>query len=131
MKTSFFAGLTIFLFSFCAISAEVITCHFPSGAQVSNVVVLNEKVLEEIQSILNSSKTLSLKTQEIKKSLAGDAELCAIAPAIYNVSLEKCLRTLHSNDIVAAIYDDSIDVKDIPLACKIGVTAKLLMQFNM
>ncbi len=134
MKT--LTAMALLLLSLNLFAAEVVDCSI-DGTIVKNVVVLNDAGNESIQKILGSKKSLEEKKDLIKRvlfietvSIADGKSVCELSTKSYNVEEEKCLRVMKSRDLMSAILEDSSDI-EATLACKIGVTAKLQMQFNM
>ena len=105
---------------------------------VQNVVVLNGTGISSIADIVNSNKSADVKNNLIKKILyietvsnGAGSSVCELAVKKYNVTEEKCLKVMKSSDLIATILEESTPDETTTLECKIGVTAKLLMSFNM
>lgn len=118
-------------------AAEIKNCQV-EGSLVKNVITLNEAGTQGIQKILDSSEPSEIKKDLIKRLLfietvsIGDGNsVCELAVKNYDVKEEKCLRVMKSSDLMSTILEESDPSENISLECKIAVTAKLLMQFNM
>lgn len=128
--------MALILLSMNIFAAEIENCKI-DGTVVTNVVVLNNSGVESIQKILDSKKSEEEKRDLIKRvlyietvSIADGKSICELATTTYNVSEEKCMSVMKSRDLMESILEDSSDIQ-ATLACKIGVTSKLQMQFNM
>jgi hypothetical protein len=118
-----------------AFSAQVKNCKV-EGTLVKNVVTLSDEGNKVVANILLSEKSNEEKKKLIKSALfvesvnIGDGNsVCDIAKKQYNVTEEKCSSVMRSRDLLELIVDDQST--DVALDCKIGVNAKLLMQFKM
>jgi len=125
----------VLLLSASAMSAEIIDCQI-DGVVVKNVVVPSAQATSSIQSVLDSDKELAVKKQTIRSLIfiesasIGDGDsLCDLATKQYKVSSEKCSKVTGSRDLAESVIDS--DDLDASLECKIGVSAQMLMQFNL
>lgn len=128
----------LFLISANAFSAQIQNCTFEQGTIVRNVVLLNDTGNSGIQEILSSKKTDDEKKDQIKRifyietlSVGDGKSVCELATKQYNVTKEKCEKVMKSRDMLALTLEETDAADNISLECKIGVNAKLLMQFNM
>lgn len=134
MKT--LSAIVLLFLSVNAFSAVIQDCQV-EGAKVKGIVVLNEAGTNSIQKILDSKKSTAEKKAIIKKILyvetvsIGDGNsVCELAAKQYKVSEEKCLNVMKSSDVLSTILEE-VDESEATLDCRIGITAKLLMEFNM
>ncbi|MBC7538752.1 MAG: hypothetical protein H7281_08025 [Bacteriovorax sp.] len=128
----------LLLLSVNAFSAQIQNCKFEQGTNIRNVVILNDKGNSSIQKILSSSKSTDEKKDQIKRILfiesvsIGDGNsVCELASKQYKVTEEKCQKVMKSSDLLSLTLEETDESDNISLECKIGVNAKLLMQFNM
>lgn len=120
-----------------AFGGEVKNCKL-EGKTMTNIVLPNDVAVKSIGKVLQSKISTEQQRKQIKAILyiegisIGDGKsMCDLAEKNYNVTAEKCEDVLESNDLIDLILEDSSDIKDLTLGCKIGINAKLLMQFNM
>lgn len=137
MKTLIFAFSI--LISTAAMSAQIKNCRV-ENKEIKNIVVLNDINVNAISNILNSSDSASDKSSAIKGVLLTEAtsiglgnSFCELASKSYKIkgnAKDKCYKTLKSSDLIHEILDVETE-KMTSLNCKIGITAKLLMEFDL
>lgn len=125
----------VLLMSVSAMSAEIVDCQI-DGVTVKNVVVPSAQATSSIQAVLDSDKEMAVKKQTIRSLIfidsvsIGDGDsLCELATTQYKVTNEKCSKVVGSRDLAESVIDS--DDLDATLECKIGVSAQMLMQFNL
>ncbi len=124
------------LLSVNSMAAEIKNCKL-EGRTLSNIVVPSTQAVESINSVLLSRTTVAKQREQIKSILyiegvsIGDGKsLCDLAKKTYKVNNE-CEKVLASRDLIDLIIEDSSDIEDLTLECKVGINAKLLMEFKM
>ncbi len=124
------------LLSVNTMAAEVKNCKL-EGSTLSNIVVPSKQATDSINSVLLSRTTIAKQREQIKSilyiegiSIGDDKSLCDLAKKTYKVNNE-CGKVLASRDLIDLIMEDSSDIQDLTLDCKVGINAKLLMEFKM
>lgn len=124
------------LLSVNSMAAEIKNCKL-EGKTLSNIVVPNATAVKSIQSVIESHITEAKQREQIKSLLyiegssIGDGKgLCELARKTYKVNNE-CEEVLASNVLIDLILEDSSDINDLTLGCKVGINAKILMEFKM
>lgn len=118
-------------------AAEVQDCVI-NGHTLKNIAVPGPIVTLSIDDVLKSNKDDASKVKEIRNLMklavtnsSHAPGLCKLATSLYkNVAEEKCVKAATSRDLAENLIDEA-DMLDVSLECKIGVNAKLLMEFSM
>lgn len=127
-----FMSLTI-IFSGATIASESKDCSI-NGQIIRNVIVPSNATTSAVDKLLLSRMSNDLKIKELKNLLkfaASNSDLCQLASKQYkNTSIVHCIEAFSSRDLAENLIDQ-MDLNELSTDCKIGLNAKILMEFSM